>query len=150
MANTRAYKVNKLTFSASSSSTRATCLAYSAICTLRLSCSSNASCSCWWIAWNKKKLLARENSRHFAPPPLVSPRNDVWGTSAEIPYWWRVTTQIWVVLRIGGGNFLTNHSTNQIWTVTRHQYGMSALVPQTSFGGETSSGVAKSRLFTQA
>ena len=28
-------------------------------------------------------------------------RNDVWGTSAKIPYWWRVTTQIWVVLLIG-------------------------------------------------
>ena len=54
MANAHAYKVSKLTFSASSSSTRATCLAYSDICTLRLSCSSNASCSCWWIACKKK------------------------------------------------------------------------------------------------
>ena len=27
---------------------------------------------------------------------MVSPRNDVWESSAEIPYWWRVTTQIWV------------------------------------------------------
>ena len=25
---------------------------------------------------------------------LVSPPNDVWETSAEIPYWWRVTTEI--------------------------------------------------------
>ena len=31
----------------------------------------------------------------------ISPPNDVWERSAEIPYWWRVTTQIWVVLRIG-------------------------------------------------
>ena len=38
-----------------------------------------------------------ENSRHFATPPLVSFRNDVCETSAEIPYWWRVTTEIWVV-----------------------------------------------------
>ena len=29
------------------------------------------------------------------------PRNDVWETSAEIPYWWRITTQVWVVLLIG-------------------------------------------------
>ena len=36
------------------------------------------------------------------------PRNDVWKTSAEIPYWWPVTSQIWVV--------------------TPHQYGFSALV----------------------
>ena len=45
--------------------------------------------------------LAWENSRHLATLPLVSPPNDVWETSAEIPYWWRVTTQIWVVLLIG-------------------------------------------------
>ena len=36
-------------------------------------------------------------------PPL----NDVWETSAEIPYWWRVTTQIWVVLLIGWIKFPT-------------------------------------------
>ena len=28
-------------------------------------------------------------------------RNDVWETSAEIPYWWRITTQTWVLLLIG-------------------------------------------------
>ena len=47
--------------------------------------------------------LAWENSRHFAAQPLVSPRIDDWETSAEIPYWWRVTTQIWVVLLSGRG-----------------------------------------------
>ena len=31
----------------------------------------------------------------------------------------------------------------QIWVVTRHQYGISALAFQTSFRGETSGGVAK-------
>ena len=61
-------------------------------------------------------LLAWENSRHLATLPLVSPPNDVWETSAEISYWWRVTTEIWVV--------------------TRHQYGISVLVSQTSFGGK--------------
>ena len=35
-------------------------------------------------------------------------------------------------------------STIQIWVVTRHQYGISAVVSQTSFGGET-----KCRLFSQ-
>ena len=40
-------------------------------------------------------------------------------------------------------------STSQIWVVTRHQYGISALVSQTSFGGETSGSVAKCRLFSQ-
>ena len=38
----------------------------------------------------------------------------------------------------------------QIWVVTRHQYGISAGVPQTSFRSETSRGVAKCRLFSQA
>ena len=45
--------------------------------------------------------IAWDNSRHFVKPPLVSPWNDVWQTTAEIPYWWRVITQIWVVLSIG-------------------------------------------------
>ena len=35
------------------------------------------------------KILTCENSRHFAKPPLVSPRNDAWETTAGIPYWWR-------------------------------------------------------------
>ena len=34
--------------------------------------------------------------------------------------------------------------------VMRHRYGISALVFQASFGGETSSGVAKCRLFSQS
>ena len=34
--------------------------------------------------------------------------------------------------------------------MTRHQYGISALVSQTSFGGETSGNVVKCRLFSQA
>ena len=33
-------------------------------------------------------------------------------------------------------------STTQIWVVTRHQYGISVLVSQTSFGGKTSGSVA--------
>ena len=37
----------------------------------------------------------------------------------------------------------------QIWVVTRHQYGMSLLVPQASFRGETSDDVAKCGLFCQ-
>ena len=40
-------------------------------------------------------------------------------------------------------------STTQIWVVTRHEYEISALVSQTSFGGETSGSVAKCRLFSQ-
>ena len=41
-------------------------------------------------------------------------------------------------------------SATQIWVVSRHQYGISARVSQTSFGGETNGSVAKWRLFSQA
>ena len=37
--------------------------------------------------------------------------------------------------------------TTQIWVVTRHQYGISALISQTSFGRETSGSVTKCWLF---
>ena len=40
-------------------------------------------------------------------------------------------------------------STTQIWVLRRHQYGISALVSQTSFRWETSGGVAKCPLFSQ-
>ena len=38
----------------------------------------------------------------------------------------------------------------QIWVVTRHQYGISALIYQTLIRGGTVGGVAKCRLFCQA
>ena len=39
---------------------------------------------------------------------LVSPRNDIWGRSPEIPHWWCVTTKIWVMLLIGFPHSMTN------------------------------------------
>jgi len=45
--------------------------------------------------------LPRENSQTFWHAPTVCARNGVWGTSAEIPYWWCVTNLIWLVLLIG-------------------------------------------------
>ena len=62
-------------------------------------------------------------------PPLVAPKNDLWGTCAEIQYWWRITTWLWVVLLIEWRKW----STIQICVVTRHQCGTSALIPQTSY-----------------
>ena len=41
-------------------------------------------------------------------------------------------------------------SNTQIWLVTHHQYGNSALVSQMSFGGETIGSFAKCWLFSQA
>ena len=48
------------------------------------------------------------NWRQFATLLLVPPRNDVWETSAQISYWWRVTTQIRIVLLIGWSKISAN------------------------------------------
>ena len=40
--------------------------------------------------------------------------------------------------------------TTQIWEVTGHQYGISVLISQTSFGGESSGSIAKCRLSSLA
>ena len=46
------------------------------------------------------------NSKH----PRLS---NVWETSAENPYWWRVITQIWVVLLIGWSKFHKQHDQSE-------------------------------------
>ena len=66
------------------------------------------------------KKIVRENSRQLATPPLVSPPNDVWETSAEIPFWWHVTTRIWVVLLIGLKQSFSQ-SESLPWSGLRHQ-----------------------------
>ena len=38
---------------------------------------------------------------------------DVWETSTEIPYGWRVTTQIWVMLLIGWIKFIMRHDQSE-------------------------------------
>ena len=49
------------------------------------------------------------------------------------------------------GNLIQpTRSTTHIWVGTCHQYGISALVSQTSFGRETSRSIAKCQLFPQA
>ena len=68
------------------------------------------------------------------------PANDIWETRAEIPYWWQVTTQIWVVLLVGWSKFSANQNTTQISVVRCHQYGISALVSQTSFNSRRNQG----------
>ena len=61
----------------------------------------------WWEGLSEFALHQGKEGRktridwHLATLPLVSPPNEVWETSAEIPYWWRATTQIWEVLLIG-------------------------------------------------
>ena len=77
----------------------------------------------------EKQFLAGENSRYFT-------RN-----LGSESYWLNQISRTARPIR----------STTQIWVVTRHQYGISALVSQTSCSirGETVGGVAKSRLFSQ-
>ena len=36
--------------------------------------------------------------------------NDVWAMTAEIQHWWPITSQIWGVLPLGGGKFLSRHN----------------------------------------
>ena len=78
-----------------------------------------------------KSEIAWENRRHFATPRVVSPRNNVWEMSAEIPYLIMMTRHY---LDLGSafdwsccvGNLLqTIRSATQIWVVTRRQYGIS-------------------------
>ena len=83
----------------------------------------------------------------MATPPLVSPLNDVRETSAEIPpilmtrhYPDPGCSSDWM-------DFQPIRSTAQIWVVTRHQYGISALVSLMSFRGQIRDGVAKCGVF---
>ena len=96
-----------------------------------------------------KPLLAWEKSRHLATLPLVSLPNDVWETSAEIPYYRDLgSASDW--LNPISHSARPIRSTTQIRLVTRHQYEILELVSQTSFGGKTSGSVVKFRLFSQA
>jgi len=53
-------------------------------------------------------------------------------------------------LKRAGTSFQPIRSTTKIWVVTRHQYGISALVTQTSLCEGSSGDLAKCRLFSQA
>ena len=98
--------------------------------------------------------LAWENSWHFATQALVSPRNNVWGTRAEIPYWWRATIQIWVVILIGCADmeicFNQSDAVTRSWQWHANVTEFMRSLPRYQFRGETVSGVAKCRLFSQA
>ena len=69
--------------------------------------------------YKQSKTKRWENNQHFASSPLVSPRNDVWGTSTEIPYWWRVTTQIWMLISATCTNIRKTYLfCSKLWLVT--------------------------------
>ena len=59
--------------------------------------------------------------------------------------------QIWLVLLIGRDTWKICFGQSQVLPNSGwHQYGISALLSQTSFHGKTSGGVTKCQLFTQA
>ena len=74
----------------------------------------------------------------FATSPLVCPRNDLWGTSAEIPYWWHVTIHFWSTPNQSHYSELGS-DTSLVW--------ISVLISQMSFHRKTSCDVAKCRVF---
>ena len=76
--------------------------------------------------------LRKQSTLYFAMPLLVSRRTSE--KQAQKFY-------------AGGNLFHPIRSTTQIRVVTRHQFGIFALVSQTSFRGKPSGGVAKLRLF---
>ena len=102
--------------------------------------------SCWpcanqvcfeWMAQDVRRLSlcsvreppqsAWENSRHFATPPLVSLRNDVWGigTSAEIPHWWRmdsVVPDLWEVAALQNVSYFLRLPTQLTELITLISY----------------------------
>ena len=91
-------------------------------------------------------ILAWENSWLLAMLLLVSLQNGIWGTTAEIPFWWHIATQIWLVVLIDR----PIRSSTQICIVMHHKNGISVLIPQTSFLGETCESILKCGLFSQA
>ena len=92
--------------------------------------------------------LTWENSRQLATLPLVSPPNERRNSILMTRHYPDLGSASDWSCRVG--NLIQPiRSTTQIWVVTRHQYGISALVSQTSFRWETSGGVSKYRLFSQ-
>ena len=76
-------------------------------------------------------------------PPLIFPLNDIWVMTVEISYWWRVITQIWVVLLIGWSKFPWWHEHSEALprSVKWHNSSVESLctvIFQMSFHGETS------------
>ena len=85
--------------------------------------------------------ISRHN--HWFPREMTSEKR-------EIPYWWRVFNQVWswVCFWLVESNFPRGTTNQKLYPdLDSDTYGISALVPQTPFRGETSSGVTKCGLF---
>ena len=56
---------------------------------------------CYTLSQTSKKNVSHRKQPSFRDAITGFPAKWRMGTSAEIPYWWRITTKIWVVLLIG-------------------------------------------------
>ena len=91
-------------------------------------------------------LLAWENSQHFTMPPLVSPQNDVWCQCRN-----SMLTMCRHYPDLGTSDTSpVENLLHPIRVVISHQWGISALIPQTSFCGESAGDITKCWLFSQA
>ena len=104
-------------------------------------------------SWNAQN-ITQQHSPTLRRQPLVSLRSGIWPSSGKIPYWWRVTSLILILLLIGCAVRATSYNQYKAlsWSGKFHVISMEFLrfVPQTSFWRETSGCVAKCGLFSQA
>ena len=96
-------------------------------------------------------LKPQKRAKKFCNTTKGSPRNDIWGMTGEIPLLMMClcpdlgSASDWLCHK---GNLLQPiRNTTQAWVVTRRQYGISTLIFQVAFQGETSGGAAKGQLF---
>ena len=95
-------------------------------------------------------MYSLRKQRSFRDVINGSQPNDDWGASAEIPYWIddvSLTRPGWCSWLVKANFPRPIKTTTHIEVVTCCQYGISALLPQTSVHEENICSVAKSRLF---
>ena len=93
----------------------------------------------WKIVKNSWIPLVWENSWIFAKPP----RNEFLARSAKFHTDDASVPRSGQCFWLDEANYQPIKSTTYIWVVTSHQYGISALIPQTSFCGQACGGVKK-------
>ena len=104
-----------------------------------------------WTSADHSKNTADTSRRHKWFPDEMT----IWRMSAGIPYWWRDSTQIWVVLLIGLGARETCFSQSEAPPRSGRWYVISSVeflpsLPQTSFCGEPSVALGNISCFLRA
>ena len=96
------------------------------------------------LPYSNGHLIAWVNRRHLETLPPVSRAK--WRLRNERRNCILMTRHYRDLGRASDWSCRAGKFATQIWVVMRHQYGISALVSQTSFRGKTSGGVAKCRV----